>query len=71
MVRIFPLALAGTAADWFLDMDVPERLTWQFLSHAFVKRFRTDKLLDSSIRKLSTIKMKHNENVREYIDRFN
>jgi hypothetical protein len=71
LVRIFPLALAGTAADWFLDMDVPERLTWQFLSQAFVKRFGTDKLLDSPIRRLSTIKMKHNENVREYIDRFN
>ena len=23
LVRIFPLALAGTGADWFLDMDVP------------------------------------------------
>jgi len=71
LVRICPLALACTAADWFLDIDVLERLTWQFLSHAFVKRFGTNKLLDSPIRNLSTIKMKHNENVREYIDRFN
>ena len=30
-----------------------------------------DKLLDSPIRKLSTIKIKHNENVWDYIDRFN
>ena len=34
-------------------------------------RVGTDKLLNSPIRRLSTIKMKHNENVREYIDRFN
>ena len=27
LVRIFPLALAGTTTDWFLDMDIPERLT--------------------------------------------
>ena len=23
LVRIFPLALAGTTGDWFLDMDIP------------------------------------------------
>ena len=46
-------------------------LSWEYLSNAFIKRFGTDKLLDSPIRKLSTIKMQHSENVREYIDRFN
>jgi hypothetical protein len=71
LIRLFPLALTGTAADWFLDMEETDRVTWAQLEEAFCKRFGTDKLLDSPIRKLSTIKMKHNENVREYIDRFN
>ena len=71
LLRLFPLALVGTAADWFLDMDEADRLTWANLERAFCKRFGTDKLLDSPIRKLSTIKMKSSENVREYIDRFN
>ena len=71
LVRIFPLALIGSATYWFLDMDVPERLTWEYLSNAFIKRFGTDKLFDSSIWKLRTIKMRHNENVKEYFDRFN
>ena len=48
-----------------------DRLTWTNLERVLCKRFGTDKLLDSPIRKLSTIRMKHNENVREYIDRFN
>jgi len=52
-------------------MDVLERLTWDFLSNAFNKRFATYKLLDSHIRKLNTIKMRHNENVKEYIHKFN
>ena len=65
------MALVGTTADWFLDMDEVDRLTWTNLERAFCKRFGTDKLLDSPIRKLSTIRMKHSENVREYIDRFN
>ena len=68
---LFPLALTGTAADWFLDMEETDRVTWAQLEEAFCKRFGTDKLLDSPIRKLSTIKIKPNENVREYIDRFN
>jgi len=71
LVRIFPLALTGIATDWFLDMDVPQRLTWEFLSNTFIKGFGIDKLLDSPIHKLNTIKMRHNETVREYIDRFN
>ena len=52
-------------------MEETDRVTWSQLKEAFCKRFGTDKLLDSPIRKLSTIKIKHNENVREYIDRFN
>ena len=71
LAKIFPLALIGTTTNWFLDMDAPKRLTWEFLSNAFIKRFGTYKLLDSLIRKLNTIKMRHSENVREYIDRFN
>ena len=71
LLWLFPLALVGTTADWFLDMDEADRLTWTNLERAFCKRFGTDKLLDSPIRKLSTIHMKHSENVREYIDRFN
>jgi len=51
-------------------MDFPERLTWEYLSNAFVKRSETHKLLDSPIWKLSTIKMQHSENIREYIDSF-
>ena len=61
----------GSATDWFLDMDEADRGTWALLEAAFVKRFGSNKLMDSPIRKLSTIKMKHNENVPEYIDRFN
>jgi len=57
LVRIFPLALTGTSTNWFLDMDVPERLSWEFLSNAFIKRIGTNKLLDSPICKLNTIKM--------------
>jgi len=49
LVSIFPLALIGTLANWFLDMDIPKKLTWEFLSNAFIKRFGTDKLLDSPI----------------------
>ena len=41
------------------------------MRNAFIKRFGIDKLLDSPVRKLNTIKMRHIENVREYIDRFN
>ena len=28
LLRLFPLALIGIAADWFLDMDEADRLTW-------------------------------------------
>jgi hypothetical protein len=71
LLRLFPLALTGVAADWFLDMDEADRATWALLETAFIKRFGSDKLMDSPIRRLSTIRMKQNENVREYIDRFN
>ena len=70
LIRLFPLALTGPATDWFLDMEETNRTTWAQLEKSFCKRFGTNKLLDSPIRKLSTIKIKHNENVREYIDRF-
>ena len=46
-------------------------MTWTQLEEEFCKRFGTNELLDNPIRKLSTIKIKHNENVQEYIDRFN
>ena len=46
-------------------------MTWAQIEEAFCKRFETNKLLDNPIRKLSTIKIKHNKNVREYTDRFN
>ena len=41
LVMIFPLALNGTSTYWFLDMYVPKRLTKEFLSNAFIKRFGT------------------------------
>ena len=71
LLWLFPLALTGSAADWFLDMEEADRGTWALLEATFVRRFGSDKLMDSPIRKLSIIKMKHNKNVREYIDRFN
>ena len=71
LLRLFPLALTGVAVDWFLDMDEADRATWALLETAFIKRFGSDKLMDSPIRRLSTILMKPNENVHEYIDRFN
>ena len=63
LIKLFPLALTGTVVDWFLDMEETDRVTWAQLEEAFCKRFGTDKLLDSPIRKLSTIKIKHNKNV--------
>ena len=52
-------------------MEEIDRVMWAQLKESFCKCFRTNKLLDNPIRKLSTIKIKHNENLREYIDRFN
>lgn len=71
LIRLFPLALIGVATNWFLNMDTPNRLTRDLLGRAFIKRFRTYKILDNPIQNLSTIKMRHSENIREYIDRFN
>ena len=71
LLRLFPLVLTGVVVDWFLDMDEANRATWALLETAFFKRFGSDKLMDSPIRRLSTIRMKQNENVRDYIDRFN
>ena len=68
---MLPLALVGTTTDWFLDMDEVDRDTWEHLEIAFCKRYGTEKLMDSPIWKLSSIKMRHDENICKYIDRFN
>jgi hypothetical protein len=49
LLRLFPLALTGVATDWFLDMDVLEILTWEYLINVFIKIFGIDKLLDNTI----------------------
>jgi len=71
LLQLFPLAITRVATDWFLDMDKVDGLTWKLLETTFIKRFGFDKLMDNTIRKLSTIHMKHSENVCEYIDNFN
>jgi len=52
-------------------MDMPKMLRWEYLGRALIKIFGTDKLLESPIRKLSIIKMRHCENLQEHIDSSN
>lgn len=63
LLRLFPLALVGLAVDWFIDMDGIGHTTWANLECAFSKRFSLERLQDNPIKCLSTICMKHNENV--------
>lgn len=69
-VQLFSMTMVDKSREWFFNLDRDDRQDWSELKESFVKRFQPFRLAESLFVKLSNIKMKKDEQVRDYIERF-
>ena len=68
--RLFCLTLQGNASSWFFNLPSGSITSWQQFENAFITRFRDDKTSGTLLLELARIKIKENEKVKEFNQRF-
>ena len=68
--RLFCLTLQGNASSWFFNLPSGSITSWKQFENAFITRFGDDKTSGTLLLELARIKIKENEKVKEFNQRF-
>jgi hypothetical protein len=68
--KLFCLTLQGNASSWFFNLSSGSITSWQQFENAFITRFGDDKTSGKLLLELARLKIKENEKVKEFNQRF-
>ena len=68
--RLFCLTLQGNASSWFFNLPSGFITSWQQFENAFITQFGDDKTSGTLLLELARLKIKENEKVKEFNQRF-
>uniref|UniRef100_A0A2N9IBS0 Integrase catalytic domain-containing protein n=1 Tax=Fagus sylvatica TaxID=28930 RepID=A0A2N9IBS0_FAGSY len=70
MCRLFPSSLGEVALRWFNQIDRGTIASWDQMAEAFVGRFITNSRKPKGMHVLMTMKLGHNESIKNYAARY-